>query len=439
MWSEAREGPMAALMRGRWLPLLAGALVAGAPPPLLAQREITVPAGATLPIRFLRGLTSGKDLRGEPVVVQTLAALAVDSCVVVPPFVSVLGRVAFSRGAGRGGRPGALEVRFQELAIGREERLPLDAVLDSLEYALPRDVLDSGMVMGGRRARAGRTALPLAATAVAAATEVLAIPVALLAGLELLRRGPTVRIVAGEVGRLRLLTPLTVRRACTRIEDHRSLTTLPTLPRFVPQAENRKGTRPGDPINMILLGTGPELEAAFEAAGWQPATRGTARSLAREITAMLLGRQAYEAPVSTEYFEGRPQDATWQLQGPNARIRHHVRFWLLDSLAGIWVGAAIKDIGVLVQPFRGTATHRVDPDADAERDFTVSALEAAGCARLLDYMPLPGAIRSGRDISRQLFFTDGRAAVMRLRRCDAAPAAGPAADPAPAQPAPPPR
>lgn len=414
------EAPVAPLTRGRWALLLAGALLGGAPPPLLAQREVTVPAGATLPIRFLRGLTSGKDRQGTPVVAQTLAALAVDSCVVVPPFASAIGRVALSQGAGRGGRPGAIAIRFRELALGRDERVPVDAVLDSLEYALPRDVLDSGLVVGGRKARAGRTALPLVATAVAAATEVLSLPVALLSGIELLRRGPTVRIVAGEVGRLRLLTPLTVRRACTRIADHRSLTTLPTLPRFVPQAENRAGTRGGDPINMVLLGTGPEIEAAFQAAGWQPAARGTAGALAREITAMLLGHQAYEAPVSTEYFAGRPQDVTWQLQGPSARIRHHVRFWLLDSLAGIWVGAAIKDVGVLVRPLHGTATHRVDPDADAERDFTVSALEAAGCARLLDYVPLPGAVRSGRDISRQPFFTDGRAAVVRLRRCDGA-------------------
>jgi hypothetical protein len=413
------------MIRHRALPLviLAGALLAGAAAtPLHAQREITVPAGATLPIRFLRALTSGKDHQGTLVVAQTLAALAVDSCVVVPPFVSAIGRVAFSRGAGRGGRPGAIEIRFEQLAIGREERLPVDAVLDSLEYALPRNVLDSGLVMGGRSARAGRTVLPLAVTAVAAAAEVLVLPVALLGGLELLRHGPTVRIVAGEVGRLRLLAPLVVRRACTPVAEHRSLTTLPTLPAFVPQAENRQGTRGGDPINIVLLGSGPDLEAAFEAAAWQPAAKGTARALAREITAMLLGRQAYEAPVSTEYFEGRAQDVTWQLQGPNARIRHHVRFWLLDSLEGIWVGSAIKDVGVLVRPLRGTATHRVDPDADAERDFTVSALEASGCATLLDYVPLPGAVRSGQDLSRQHFVTDGRAAVVRLRRCAPPPA-----------------
>jgi hypothetical protein len=418
---RAGVGPTVGLTRGRWAVPLAAALIAGVPArPLLAQREVVVPAGATLPIRFLQSITSGKDRQGTPVVAQAMAALAMDSCVVMPPFASAIGAVALSRGPGRGGRPGELELRFSALAIGREERIPIDAVLDSLEYALPSNVLDSGLVMGGRHARAGRGVLPLTATAVAAATSVLAVPVALLAGFELLRRGPQVRIIAGEVGRLRFLAPATVRRACTPLAEHRSLTDIPTLPQFVPQAGNRKGTRGGDPINLVLLGSGPELHAAFEAAGWQIAGRGTAKALAREITAILLGHSSYEAPVSTEYFHGRPQDATWQLQGPNARIRHHVRFWLLDSLAGVWVGAAIKDVGVLVRPLSGTATHRVDPNADAERDFTVSALEAGGCAHLLDYVPLPGAVRSGRDISRQRFVTDGRAAVVRLRRCDEA-------------------
>jgi hypothetical protein len=82
------------------------------------------------------------------------------------------------------------------------------------------------------------------------------------------------------------------------------------------------------------------------------------------------------------------------------------------------VGAALKDVGLLVRPWTGTATHRVDPDADAERDFTVAALAAAGCAHLLDFVTLPGAVLRGRNVSRQSFFTDGRAAVVRMRRCD---------------------
>jgi hypothetical protein len=403
-----------ALLRG----LLAGALLAGAPaPPLLAQREHVVPVGTLVPIRFLGSVVSGRERPGALVVVQTMAALATDSCVLVAPFRDVLGRVTVSRGPRRGGGAGLLDIRFDTLIIDRALRIPLNAVLDSLEYAIPRDIRDSGLVVGAQRALA-RRALPFAATAMATAGEVLALPVALLAGLDLLRRGPKVRIVPGEVGTLRLRSPMVVRDACTGPGAHPLLSALPDLPRFVPQAGNRAGTHTGDPINLVLLGTGAELAAAFQAAGWQPAFAPSAGALTREITAMLLSRNAYEAPVSTEYFEGRQQDFAFQLQGPTVRVRHHLRIWRLDSAAGVWVGAAIKDTGVLLRPWTGTATHRVDPDADAERDFTVAALAAAGCAHLLDYVSLPGAPLRGRNVSRQPFFTDGRAAVVRLRRCD---------------------
>lgn len=398
--------------------LLAGALLAGVPArPLLAQREHVVPAGALVPIRFLGSVVSGRERPGALVVVQTMAALAVDSCVLVAPFRDILGRVTVSRAPRRGGGAGALEIRFDTLILDRAHRLPMDATLDSLEYAIPRDILASGLVVGARSALA-RRAVPLAATAVAAASEILALPVALLAGLDLLRRGPKVRIVPGEVGTLRLRSPMVVRSACTSAEAHPLLSTLPELPRFVPQAGNRTGTRPGDPINLVFLGSGAEIAAAFQQAGWQPTLAPSAGALAREITAILLGRNAYEAPVSTEYFEGRRQDLAYQLPGPSARVRHHLRIWRLDSASGVWVGAAIKDVGVLIRPWTGTATHRVDPDADTERDFTVTALAAAGCGHLLDYITLPGAVLRGRTVSHQSFFTDGRAAVVRMRRCD---------------------
>lgn len=401
--------------------LLAGLLILAARP-LLAQHDVVVPAGTTLPIRFLQGLASGRDSVGTPVLAQSLAALAVDSCVVVPPYVNLVGEVTESREPGRRGRPGTLAMRFTRIMRGPLHHLVIDAVLDSLEYAVPRDVNDSGLVVAGRGARAGRMILvPLAATAAVAASDVLVLPVAIVSGFELLKRGPPVRIIAGEVGRVRLQAPVTVPGDCTPAAAHRSLTQIPVIPRFVPQTANRSGSRSGDPINVVLLGSGPELDMAFTAAGWQIAGRGSAEALAREVAAIITGGSTYEAPVSTEYFAGRPQDVTWQLPGLSARVRHHIRLWLLDSLRGVWVGSAIKDIGVLVRPFTGTATHRVDPDADAERDFTVTALEATGCAHLVDYVALPGALKSGHNIAHQRFFTDGRAAIVRLRQCPVAP------------------
>ena len=122
-----------------------------------------------------------------------------------------------------------------------------------------------------------------------------------------------------------------------------------------------------------------------------------------------------------EDFEGRPQDLAYELPGPNVRIRHHIRIWLLDSLAQVWVGAANKDVGVIFKPWEPQATHKIEPHIDQERDRVVHDLEASGCGDLLDYMTLPGAITEGRNVSGQKILTDGRTAVVRVQACEPPP------------------
>ena len=140
--------------------------------------------------------------------------------------------------------------------------------------------------------------------------------------------------------------------------------------------------------------------------------------MTREITAAIASRPANTAPVSTQYFDGRPQELAYELPGPNVRIRHHIRIWQLDSLSHVWVGAANKDVGVIFKPWEPEATHRIEPHVDWERDRIVHDLEASGCADLLDYKSLPGAMTEGRNVSGQKLFSDGRTAVVRLRSCN---------------------
>src|SRR5207244_1883389 len=134
-------------------------------------------------------------------------------------------------------------------------------------------------------------------------------------------------------------------------------------------------------------------------------------------------RPAAAAPVSTQYFAGQPQAFTYELPGPNARVRHHVRIWRLDGLADTWVGAANKDVGVVFKPWKPQATHRIDAHVDRERDLIAHDLEASGCADLVDYVTLPGAVLAARNVSGQRVVSDGRAAVVRVHAC------GPAAPP----------
>lgn len=384
----------------------------------LLLADVAIPAGTHLPIRFLQAITSGRDSVGTRVLVQTMGAWVQDSCVVLPPYLRAKGRIVVSKGGGGFGRHGKLGLRFDSLEVRPGQWAAIAGILDTLEYAKAGLVTDSGVVSSGKSSVVGigKKILP---AGLAVATEIAAIPVALLSGYALVHRGPPVRILAGEVGGVRLTEPLVLPGPdrCESVTAHRELVELPALPRFVPRSENRKGTRLGDPVNLLLLGSAQLIDSAFRSAGWLRAQKASVLAVTKEVTAAIASRPAISAPVSTQYFEGRPQDLAYELAGPNVRIRHHVRLWLLDTLALVWVGAANKDVGVIFKPWKPQATHRIDAHIDRERDHIVRDLEASGCGDLVDYVTLPGAITEGRNVSGQKFETDARTAVLRLRPC----------------------
>ena len=385
-----------------------------------------IPAGTRIPIRFVQRITSGKDTVGTPVLVQTMGALVRDSCVVVPPYTRAKGRIVVSKGGGRFGRHGRLGLRFDSLEVRPGRWAAISGVLDTLEYAKPGTLTDSGLVSSGKTSVVG-VGKRLVPAGVAAAVDLAAAPVALLGGYALVRRGPPVRIIAGEIGGIRLTEPLELADdgRCEPVSAHRELADLPALPQFVPRTENRAGTVLGDPFNVLLLGTASAVDSAFARAGWLRAQKPSVLAVTKEVTAAIASRPAISAPVSTQYFESRPQDLAYVLPGPNARIRHHIRIWLLDSLSLVWIGAANKDIGVIFKPWEPQATHRIDSHIDRERDRIVHDLEASGCADLVDYTTLPDAVTQARNTSGQRIVSDGRTAVVRLRPCGPSPVAVP--------------
>ncbi|HEU5359519.1 MAG TPA: LssY C-terminal domain-containing protein [Gemmatimonadales bacterium] len=391
---------------------LAAVAVSGiAPRAVAAQDTVSVPAGTHIPIRFLGGVGPKHDRPGTPVTVQTMAAILHDACVVVRPFALVRGAVVPS------GHRGRLALRFDSIAVTRGRWVPLDAGLDSLEYA-PQPI-DSGAVTAGGK-RGGKVGRALASIGIGAIDDELLFPAAILGGYALIRRRHPARIVAGELGGLRLRRPFAIEATadCVAPEAFPHLLTPLQLPTFVPRTTDRRGRVTGDPINLVVLGPALLVDSAFRAAGWTEASTGNLLRISGEVAAMIADRRGSEgAPVSAHYFSGRRQDTAYELEGSNARQRHHLRLWLVDTAQQAWVAAASRDAGLFVRPLHGTATHRLDPDIDAERDLVVRELIAGGCAGLSGYTRLPGAVTSGRNAEGQRFLTDGRTAVVHVHAC----------------------
>jgi hypothetical protein len=162
-----------------------------------------------------------------------------------------------------------------------------------------------------------------------------------------------------------------------------------------------------DPINLAVVGSRADLVAAMTKAGWYEAEPRTLRTALRLVYCWLRNVAYPTAPFSTLYVFGRRQDIGFEKPvGDSARKRHHVRFWCV-SLEGrtrfkshvqfwlhrhrdylkdqqLWIGAATKDIGI--GPIRHNAqlTHRIDPDTNAERDYTIETLKKVRVLRRVE-------------------------------------------------------
>jgi len=154
---------------------------------------------------------------------------------------------------------------------------------------------------------------------------------------------------------------------------------------------------PGDPVNLVLVGTREQLHAAFAAAGWSTADRLGLKSSWNMVRAFVLNLPYPTAPFSTLYLFGRGQDLGFQKAIDNSpRKRHHIRFWALDvALAEAawgtarfwlntdrppedarvcWVGAGTRDTGFSLTQLTFQITHATDSDTNAERDYIVAEL-----------------------------------------------------------------
>ena len=175
---------------------------------------------------------------------------------------------------------------------------------------------------------------------------------------------------------------------------HRILTTIYVPVYFIGRTRTSDGLL-GDPVNLAFHGTGDQIRASLEAAGWTEADPVTLGSSWRIITSTLTRRSYDEAPVSPLFLFGRQQDFAYQqeVEGNPAK-RHHVRFWrcpddwLLPGGRRVdWLAAGTFDTSVGLSLFTLQVTHRIDADTDVERDHIVQTVTDADPRVTVDVIP----------------------------------------------------
>jgi hypothetical protein len=178
------------------------------------------------------------------------------------------------------------------------------------------------------------------------------------------------------------------------VEDVSLVTLVERLQALPATTTNEAASRPGDPVNLVVIGEFATVLGGF-AARWDESETITLATCWKTVKAFLLGSNYRYSPVSALYLFGRPQDIALQRTRHSINERIHLRLWL-STLAfqgqPVWVGQVSRDIGVrFTRHAWNLTTHRIDPDVDESRDYVLEDLSLAGRVTAAGYVGGVGA------------------------------------------------
>jgi len=184
-----------------------------------------------------------------------------------------------------------------------------------------------------------------------------------------------------------------------------------------PQRNESKAKKPGDPINLVVVGSEEQILQSFQKAGWNEASKLNRQSMTGTVRAMASDEGYGQAPVSQLYLYGRPEDLAFEKMLNTFLKRHHLRLWKtpLTTADGraIWLGAATHDIGLDVHP--GVVSHAIDSNLDAERAKVGADLMATGMVAAEQLVTRPNPLSEGLTSTGATWRTDGQLLVVEMK------------------------
>lgn len=231
---------------------------------------------------------------------------------------------------------------------------------------------------------------------------------------------PIALLLAACGGHAPVPAPLAPVSAAAVVRDLPAATPSPTpgltamgFPRFTFKATGQQG----DPVNILVAATQPQLERLFADTGWLRADPITPISVARMLEGTVDPHVQYpHAPMSDLYLYGRHQDYGFEKNNVGIRQRDHLRVWQSNQTDRLgrpwWAIAATKDIAI--QWVNRHPTHRISGDVDAERALVVGDLAGSGRVALQYRLTaLPGGY-TGVNGDGDAIHTDGEVVVLEL-------------------------
>jgi hypothetical protein len=182
-----------------------------------------------------------------------------------------------------------------------------------------------------------------------------------------------------------------------------------------PLKTTTKSGNPGDPINILILGSQQKINGFFTEAGWKvPDPINDKTSV--KIAIASLGNLPYPtAPVSNLYLYHRKQDIAFEKPTHSVQNRDHIRLWKTGTTINgeeAWLGSATYDQGIELSGRSHLPTHHISPSVDGERNRVVQDLKPFMKSAIVVSFDQPNLF--GFNGGGDWYYTDGNIAVLSV-------------------------
>jgi len=187
----------------------------------------------------------------------------------------------------------------------------------------------------------------------------------------------------------------------------------------IPRRISDPAGKPGDMVNVLIVGAQDQMLQAFTAAGWVKVDAKVENTALNAVIDSLEKKDYLTMPMSTLFLFGRAQDYGFAHAEPVrvAMSRNHLRVWKstfeVDGRP-LWCVAATHDIGFERDQRNNGLTHKIDPAIDGEREYVNGTLSGTGLVVQRDHVTPADPLTTAKTATGGEFHSDGRILVLVL-------------------------
>jgi hypothetical protein len=194
----------------------------------------------------------------------------------------------------------------------------------------------------------------------------------------------------------------------------------PELLGTIPRRISDPAGKPGDMVNVLIVGTQEQVVQVFTTAEWVQVDAKVENTAFNAILDSIEKKDYLTMPMSTLFLFGRAQDYGFAHGEPVqvAMSRNHLRVWKSPyQVEGrpLWCIAATHDIGFERDQRNNGLTHKIDPAIDGEREYVNGTLSGTGLVVQRDHVTPADPLITAKTATGGEFHSDGRILVLVLK------------------------